>query len=135
MANIPEVPSLPVEPAQNYGQEIRVDPGITNVLIPSAISALQSSSYVLILLIGYLAFSSRKYVTQFLKAHLELMERLKDDVDKQTLAGEKHVAILEQLHDNYKQLNQIIDLRLQAYLQRFEDTVKKAIDDHEETKH
>lgn len=69
-------------------------------LLPSLIPALQSSSYVLVILTAFLAWSSRKLVTNFLDRHLELMQTVKSSLEAERLNNDKQLAVLTQLTGN-----------------------------------
>jgi prefoldin subunit 5 len=58
--------------------------GVVNVdaFIPSVIPALQSASYIIVLALGVVAWSSRKLAVDFLTKHIELVESLKENLDE-----------------------------------------------------
>lgn len=66
-------------------------------ILPSLIPALQSSSYVLVILFAFLAWSSRKLVADFLDRHIDLMQTVKENLEAERVNNEKHLAILTQL--------------------------------------
>lgn len=78
-------------------------------LIPTLIPALQSSSYVLVILTAFVAWSSRKLVTDFLDRHLELMSTVKESLESEKNNNEKHLAVLQQLTKNNETLANTVD--------------------------
>lgn len=78
-------------------------------LIPTLIPALQSSSYVLVILASLVAWSSRKLVTTFLERHLELMETVKVSLETERDNNEKQMAVLASLTENNKTLASALD--------------------------
>lgn len=78
-------------------------------LIPTLIPALQSSSYVLVILASFVAWSSRKLVTTFLERHLELMETVKVSLETERDNNEKQMAVLASLTENNKTLASALD--------------------------
>lgn len=84
-------------------------------LIPTLIPALQSSSYVLVILAAFLAWSSRKLVSNFLERHIELMAEVKTNLENERAANEKHLAVLTQLTENNRVLSVTIDKAIQVY--------------------
>lgn len=78
-------------------------------LIPTLIPALQSSSYVLVILTAFVAWSSRKLFTDFLERHIELMRSVKESLEVEKQANEKQLAILTQLTMNNSTLANTLD--------------------------
>lgn len=87
-------------------------------LIPTLIPALQSSSYVLVILISFLAWSSRKLVTTFLERHLELMETVKESLETEKEANEKQLAILTQLTQNNSTLSNTLERAITSRVEK-----------------
>jgi hypothetical protein len=100
-----------------------VDPVITTEtrgfpdIIPTLIPALQSSSYVLIILIAFVGWSSRKLVTSFLDRHLDLMGTVKDSLEAQTIVNGKHVDIMAQLTKNNEVLAHTLEVSAETRAQ------------------
>lgn len=78
-------------------------------LIPTILPALQSSSYVLVILAAFVAWSSRKLFTDFLERHIELMGEVKSSLEAEKAANDKHLAILTQLTENNRVLSSTVD--------------------------
>ncbi len=78
-------------------------------LIPTLIPALQSSSYVLVILTAFVAWSSRKLFTDFLDRHLDLMASVKDSLESEKNNNEKQLAVMQQLTENNKNLTSTVD--------------------------
>lgn len=78
-------------------------------LIPTLIPALQSSSYVLVILVAFAAWSSRSLVKSFLERHLELMSAVKVSLEQERTDNEKHIAVLTQLTQTNAQLASSLD--------------------------
>lgn len=78
-------------------------------LIPTLIPALQSSSYVLVILTVFVAWSSRKLFVNFLERHLELMGTVKEGLEAEKQANEKQLAILTTLTQNNTTLANTLD--------------------------
>lgn len=78
-------------------------------IIPSLIPALQSSSYVLVILTAFVAWSSRKLFTDFLERHIELMGEVKVNLEAERASNEKHLAILSQLTENNRVLSSTVE--------------------------
>lgn len=78
-------------------------------LIPTLIPALQSSSYVLVILAAFVAWSSRKLVSTFLERHLELMETVKISLEHERENNEKQMAVLATLTENNNVLANALD--------------------------
>lgn len=120
----PSVPQLPVVSKTTVTTEplSHIDPVVTTTtetrgfpdIIPTLIPALQSSSYVLVILVAFVAWSSRKLVTTFLDNHLDLMVTVKKSLEQQTIANDKHVDILAQLTDNNKMLSHALEVGAEA---------------------
>ena len=73
-------------------------------LVSTLIPALQSSAYVLIILFGFLAWSSRKLVTDFMVKHISLVESLEQNLDVQLETAKVQMDILKQLTLNNERL-------------------------------
>lgn len=78
-------------------------------LTPSLIPALQSSSYVLVILVSFLAWSSRKLAATFLERHLELMHSISESLKQEKQNNDKQIATLESLAENNKTLANALD--------------------------
>lgn len=78
-------------------------------LIPTILPALQSSSYVLVILAAFVAWSSRKLFTDFLERHIELMGQVKSSLEAEKDANDKQLAILTQLTENNRVLASTVD--------------------------
>lgn len=87
-------------------------------LIPTLIPALQSSSYVLIILVAFAAWSSRKLARTFFDRHLELMSTVKDSLEVVTQANAKHVDIMEQLTENNRVMAHTLEVSAEARAMR-----------------
>lgn len=103
-------PSNVVDPVITTTTETRGFPDI----IPTLIPALQSSSYVLVILMAFVAWSSRKLVTTFLDNHLDLMVTVKKSLEQQTIANDKHVDIMAQLTKNNEMLAHAVEVGAEA---------------------
>lgn len=73
-------------------------------IIPTLIPALQSSAYVLVILGGFLAWSSRSLAVDFCQKHITLVETLKENLDSQLVAANAQLAVLQQLAANNEKL-------------------------------
>lgn len=79
--------------------------------IPSLIPALQSSAYVLVILGGFLAWSSRKLLIDFCQKHIALVETLRENLDTQLESANAQLAVLQQLaHNNEKLVNTVTNI-------------------------
>ena len=83
-------------------------------IIPTILPALQSSSYVLVILFAFLAWSSRKLITTFLDNHLDLMVTVKDGLEQQQLSNNKHATMLELLTKNNAVLARTLEVSAEA---------------------
>jgi hypothetical protein len=72
--------------------------------VPSIIPALQSSSYVLVLVLGFLAWSSRKLFVDFLTKHISLVDSLKENLDTQLETASTQMVVLKTLSENNAKL-------------------------------
>lgn len=72
--------------------------------IPTLIPALQSSAYILVILGGFLAWSSRKLFVDFCQKHITLVETLKDNLDAQLVTTRTQMEVLERLAANNAKL-------------------------------
>lgn len=72
--------------------------------IPTIIPALQSSSYILVLLLGVVAWSSRKLVVDFMTKHISLVESLKENLDTQLETANTQMVVLKTLSENNAKL-------------------------------
>jgi hypothetical protein len=84
-------------------------------IIPTLIPALQSSSYVLVILTAFVAWSSRKLFTDFLERHIELMGEVKANLEAERQANDKHLAVLSQLTENNKVLANSVDRAVSTF--------------------
>lgn len=83
-------------------------------IIPTLLPALQSSSYVLVILMAFVAWSSRKLVTTFLDNHLDLMVTVKKGLDQQIVSSDKQVDIMAQLTKNNEVLAHALEVAASA---------------------
>jgi hypothetical protein len=74
--------------------------GTGSDFIPSLIPALQSGSYVVLLFLGFAAWSSRKLLVDFMTKHIALVDSLKENLDKQIDTAETQMKVLHQLTEN-----------------------------------
>lgn len=108
-------------------------------IIPTLIPALQSSSYVLVILAAFLAWSSRKLVTDFLDRHIELMQTVKDSLEAERINNDKQLAVLDHLTQSNLSLTSTLQAlasganRRSEYAERtYEPRVPKASDAQEQ---
>ena len=85
--------------------------GAATDFIPTLIPALQSSAYVLVILGGFLAWSSRKLLIDFCQKHIALVETLRENLDEQLVTTTAQLAVLQQLaHNNEKLVNTVANI-------------------------
>ena len=85
--------------------------GAATDFIPTLIPALQSSAYVLVILGGFLAWSSRKLAIDFCVKHIALVETLRENLDTQLVAATAQLAVLQQLaHNNEKLVDTVANI-------------------------
>lgn len=72
--------------------------------IPSLLPALQSGSYVLVIIGGFVLWSSRNLLKDFLQKHITLVETVKVNLDKQLDTADVQMQALRQLTDNNSRL-------------------------------
>lgn len=76
----------------------------TSDIISTIIPALESSAYVLVILGGFLAWSSRKLAVDFMTKHISLVETLKTNLDTQLETAKDQLEILKQVAANNEKL-------------------------------
>lgn len=75
-----------------------------DAFLPTLLPALQSGSYVLVIIAGFVLWSSRKTMSNFIDKHIALMETVKDGLDKQIESNNVQMEVLKQLSENNSRL-------------------------------
>lgn len=79
-------------------------------IIPSILPAIQSGSYVLVLIGGFAIWSSRGLLKNLLEKHINLVEVVKESLDKQIDTNDTQVKVLQQLSENNSRLISAIEI-------------------------
>lgn len=82
-----------------------------NAFLPTLIPALQSGAYVLVIVGGLVAWSSRGIAINFMTKHISLIETLKINLDSQLTATRDQLDVMKTLtNNNEKLINSITDI-------------------------
>jgi hypothetical protein len=110
---------IPYQP--NQPTTTTITTGTGSDFIPSLIPALQSGSYVVLLFLGFTAWSSRKLFVDFLTKHIALVDSLKENLDKQIDTAETQMEVLHQLTENNATLARTLENQGRSSVVRVEN--------------
>ena len=125
---VPLVPAQPSYPAQAYQQPVYAQPtylpqqqapnttttistgsGGFDGFLPSILPAIQSGSYVLVIIGGFVIWRSRNLLQSFLEKHIALVEMVRESLDKQIDTNDNQMRILRDLTLNNTRLIDVIE--------------------------
>lgn len=109
----PQYPTKTIEVPYNYNQPttttISTGPTGLGDFLPSLVPAIQSGSYVLVVIAGFILWRSRGLLQNFLEKHMALVENVKVSLDKQIDTNNVQMDILKQLSNNNTKLIDVIE--------------------------